>query len=100
MMQDRKSGGEALAALATTIGDHAAATDGGHARAEAMTAGADQLAGLIGTFHGTNSENQEVRCIRSCRGRVNHAIARFVSARDPARHGVKLILIKKSGEAV
>jgi hypothetical protein len=57
--QDRKLGRQALAALATTITDHAAATDRGHAGAEAVTTGADQLAGLISTFHGFNSENQE-----------------------------------------
>jgi hypothetical protein len=55
-MQDRVLGRQALAALATAIGDHAAATDGGHTSAKAMTAGAYQLAGLIGAFHGTNSE--------------------------------------------
>jgi hypothetical protein len=50
------SGGQALAALTATIGDHAAAADGGHTGAEAMTTGTNQLAGLIGTLHGTNSE--------------------------------------------
>jgi hypothetical protein len=59
MMQDRKSGRQALAALAATVGDHAAAANGGHASAETMTAGANQLAGLISTLHGTNSENRE-----------------------------------------
>jgi len=51
-------GGQLLAALTTAISDDATATDGGHTGAEAMTAGTNQLAGLIGTLHGTNSENK------------------------------------------
>jgi hypothetical protein len=52
-------GRQALAALAAAIGDDAASADGRHAGAEAVAAGANQLAGLISAFHGTNSENQE-----------------------------------------
>jgi hypothetical protein len=51
-------GGQLLAALTAAIGDHAAAANGGHTSAEAMTTGANQLAGLISTLHGTNSENK------------------------------------------
>jgi hypothetical protein len=46
--------GEALAALGAAIGNHPAATDGFHARAEAVTAFANDFAGLISTFHGAN----------------------------------------------
>jgi hypothetical protein len=44
-------GGQALAALAAAAGDHIAAANGGHAGAEAMAAGADELAGLISALH-------------------------------------------------
>jgi hypothetical protein len=57
MMQARKLSRQALAALTTTVGYHAPTADGGHTGAETMTASANQLAGLISTFHGTNSEN-------------------------------------------
>lgn len=77
-MQDRVLGRQALAALATAIGDHAATADGSHTSAEAVTAGANQLAGLISAFHGANSENQEVRCIRSCLCRVNLPLMVFL----------------------
>jgi len=50
-----KLGGQTLAALTATIGHDATTANGRHTGAEAMTAGTDQLAGLIGTLHGTNS---------------------------------------------
>ena len=47
----RGSGGQALAALGTTAGQHGAAPDGRHARAEAVATLADQHTRLIGALH-------------------------------------------------
>jgi hypothetical protein len=47
---------QALTALATTGGNDLAAADGRRTGAEAMAALADQLARLIGAFHGSNSK--------------------------------------------
>ena len=58
-----ESGGQALAALGTTLGQDATSTDGGHARAKAVAAGANELAGLIGTLHGSNSKRAQKRSI-------------------------------------
>jgi len=45
-------GGETLAALLAAIGKHRAATDGRHARAEAVPTLADEDAGLVSALHG------------------------------------------------
>ena len=47
----RPLGRQALAALGAAAGQDIAATDGRHARAEAMTALADEFRGLIGALH-------------------------------------------------
>jgi hypothetical protein len=47
------SGREFGTALGSAAGEHAAATDGGHALAEAMAAFADEFAGLICALHVT-----------------------------------------------
>jgi hypothetical protein len=44
--------GELLTAFGAAGVDDAAATDSCHARAETMAAGANQIAGLEGSFHG------------------------------------------------
>jgi len=46
-----KSGRKLLAAASTTGGDDATATNGCHARTEAVAMLADELARLIGPFH-------------------------------------------------
>jgi len=47
----RLSGRQPLAALGAAAREHFLAAFGGHARAEAVAAFADQFAGLIGSFH-------------------------------------------------
>jgi len=55
-------GGETLAALLAAVGEHSAATDGRHARAEAVPTLADEDAGLIGALHGkTPSDGLKVK---------------------------------------
>jgi len=49
-----KLGRQPLAALGAAAVDDAAATDGGHAGAKAVAAGADDLAGLKSALHGTS----------------------------------------------
>ena len=49
------SGRQLLAATRATGGDDLAATDRGHAGAEAVTALADELGGLVGALHVLNS---------------------------------------------
>jgi fructose/tagatose bisphosphate aldolase len=56
MALDESSGGQLLAALTAAVVDDPATTDGGHASAEAVAAGADELARLIGTLHGRYSD--------------------------------------------
>jgi hypothetical protein len=48
------SGRKALAAMSPAGSQHLATTNGGHAGAEAVTALANELAGLIGSLHGTS----------------------------------------------
>lgn len=60
---------EPLAAFGAAAGDHLLAAFGGHAGAIAMTALAHQLAGLIGTFHGTTPEFLKSKVYKGSRQR-------------------------------
>jgi phosphopentomutase len=48
----KRLGAQFLAAFGAAGVDHAATTNGCHARAETMTAGADDFTGLVCSFHG------------------------------------------------
>ena len=68
----RNLSGQALATLGAAGGQDAATTDGGHAGAEAVTAFADQFAGLIRAFHVSSPLSKiKVRCIRAHGAEVN-----------------------------
>jgi hypothetical protein len=56
----RRLGAETLAALGPTRRDDLLATNSRHTRTEAMAALTDQLARLIGTFHGKSPRIQSV----------------------------------------
>jgi hypothetical protein len=53
-------GGELLAALTAAAIDDPAAADGGHTGAEAMAAGANELARLISALHGSYSKRKSL----------------------------------------
>src|SRR5215468_6165812 len=72
----RALGGQPLAPLGAARADDIAPADSRHPRAEAMTPLADQLARLVGAFHGTVSDQKAALPIVGRVRRVNRAARR------------------------